>query len=127
MVSSNASLSYAEIAASRVSPDQVLFFQLYKHSKDAALQRVREIEQLGYKAIFLTVDAPFPGNRERDARSGWELDELEAIEEGKLAAEMPVTSDAMEDMEEEVDTGGQAAALLATADVDMTWDEVCRH
>lgn len=124
MISSNASLSYAEIAASRVSPDQVLFFQLYKHSKEAALQRVREIEQLGYKAIFLTVDAPFPGNRERDTRSAWELDDIEAAGQGTVKTDVPMTSDLIEDMENEVATGGQAASLLATADVDMTWDDV---
>lgn len=114
MVSSNASLSYAEIAASRVSPDQVLFFQLYKHNNDAALKRIREVEQLGYKAIFLTVDAPVPGNRERDARATWEVDELEA------EAGAPVTPS---DAEVEVDTGGRAASLIANVDINMTWDE----
>ena len=63
MVSSNASLSYAEIIASAV-PSQPLFFQLYKHVNDAiAEQRVREVEILGYKAIWLTVDAIVAGNR----------------------------------------------------------------
>lgn len=126
MVSSNASLSYAEIAAARVSPDQVLFFQLYKHKdNDVALKRIREVEQLGYKAIFLTVDAPFPGNRERDARASWELEEIErAAEEGeaKSAGEMPLTRQTIEDAEVEVDTGGTAGSLLQNDDVDMTWE-----
>jgi hypothetical protein len=129
MVSSNASLSFAEIAAARTSPDQIQFFQLYKHKDNSvALQRIREVEQLGYKAIFLTVDAPVPGNRERDARASWEVEELEAAAEegGKSNAEMPMTSKKMEDVEEDVDTGGTAGGLLANDDIDMTWDEVRR-
>ena len=34
MVSSNASLSYEEIASARVAPDQVQFFQLYKNKNN---------------------------------------------------------------------------------------------
>ena len=130
MVSSNASLSFAEIAAARHSPDQVQFFQLYKHKDESvALKRIREVEQLGYKALFLTVDAPVPGNRERDARASWEIEDLEAAAEasesgGKSRTEMPLTSKKIEDVEEEVDTGGTAGALLANDDIDMTWDEV---
>jgi L-lactate dehydrogenase (cytochrome) len=55
MVSSNASLSPADIIAA-ASPDQTLFFQLYKSSDNvAAEKRVRDVERMGYKAIFLTV------------------------------------------------------------------------
>lgn len=126
MVSSNASLSFAEIAASRVTPDQVLFFQLYKHkNNDIALQRIREVEQLGYKAIFLTVDAPVTGNRERDVRAAWEVEELEAIGKGKSEPEAPLTQKQVDDIEEDTDTSGTAGALLANDDIDMTWDEVC--
>lgn len=126
MVSSNASLSFSEIAASRVTPDQVLFFQLYKHkNNDIALQRIREVEQLGYKAIFLTVDAPVTGNRERDVRAAWEVEELEAIGKGKSEPEAPLTHKQVDDIEEDTDTSGTAGALLANDDIDMTWDEVC--
>lgn len=92
MVSSNASLSYAEIAAAS-SPSQTLFFQFYKHKDDAvALKRIREVERLGYRAIFLTVDAVVPSNRERDVRSPWVLDMQEngikVYTEGEGAADM---------------------------------------
>ena len=82
MVSSNASLSYAEIAAARVSSDQPLFFQLYKHKyrdDDRAAERVREVVRLGYKVIWLTVDAPFLGDRERDMRAGWRAENMERL------------------------------------------------
>lgn len=133
MVSSNASLSFAQIAESRVSPSQTLFFQLYKH-KDSAVaeKRVREVVSLGYNAIFLTVDAPFPGNRERDVRAGWEIDDLERLaKEGKAkgnkdgaAKELPRKQGDLEEAEEEVDVTGTAGALIANDDVDMTWQTV---
>ncbi|KAJ3719767.1 FMN-dependent dehydrogenase-domain-containing protein [Lentinula raphanica] len=115
MVSSNASLSYAEIAAAS-TPSQTLFFQLYKHKDDAiALKRIREIEQLGYKAIFLTVDAVVPSNRERDVRSPWVLDDQETgikvYNEGEGAAD---TTDAVL---------GVAGALIVNDDRDMTWEK----
>ena len=79
MASSNASLSYAQIASARVSPAQPLFFQLYKHRDDKIAEtRVREVVALGYNASFLTVDAIVAGNRERDIRAPFELEEQEA-------------------------------------------------
>ncbi|TDL23321.1 hypothetical protein BD410DRAFT_839202 [Rickenella mellea] len=124
MVSSNASLSVEEIAAARVSPDQALFFQLYKHSDDAAAERIREVERLGYRAIFLTVDALVAGNRERDIRAPFELAEQERVAagegEGKSETDMPMSQD--EDGEE-ADGLGTAGALLKGIDMDMTWEK----
>lgn len=126
MVSSNASLSFEEIAHSRVFPDQTLFFQLYKNKDNAiAGQRIRDVERLGYKAIFLTVDAPITGNRERDVRSSWELDDINAVAKDKSSADVPL-SQAQVEMEEDVetDTSGTAGGLLVNDDIDMTWHEV---
>lgn len=129
MISSSASLSYAEIAAARTTPDQVLFFQLYKpRDNAAALKRIREIEELGYKAIFLTVDAPALGNRQRDARAAWEIEDIERAGqgegEGTSHADVPMTGNEMEEIEQEVDTARYAGALPVNDDIDMTWDEV---
>jgi len=117
MVSSNSSLSYSEIMNAAI-PSQTLFFQLYKHAQDSvAEQRVREIDSLGYKAIFLTVDAIVAGNRERDIRIPWQLEDEEKgtptywSENGDL---------------EEVDGMGTAGALIANDDQNMTWERVCR-
>ncbi|KAG6832462.1 hypothetical protein H0H92_001508 [Tricholoma furcatifolium] len=117
MVSSNASLSYAEIMAAS-APSQPLFFQLYKNVNDAvAEKRVRDVVNLGYKAIFLTVDALVPGNREKDIRAPWILDELETgtpeyhtdLADGEIAGR---------------DAGfGTAGALIANDDRDMTWEK----
>jgi L-lactate dehydrogenase (cytochrome) len=114
MVSSNASISPATIIASafnrhlHTSSSAPLFYQLYKHRSNViAAERVREIERLGYKAIWLTVDAVVPGNRERDVKSAWE-GSSENISNA------------------EVDMGGTAGKFLANGDVDMTWEEVGR-
>jgi len=125
MVSSNASLSYEEIADSRVSPDQVLFFQLYKNKDNSkALERIREVERLGYKAIFLTVDAPITGNRERDVRSAWQLEEINEIGKGKSKEELPLTQEQVElDGDFTTDSGDTASVLLVDDDIDMTWEE----
>jgi L-lactate dehydrogenase (cytochrome) len=100
MVSSNASMSPSEIMKF-AHPSQTLFFQLYKHRNDRiAEERVREAERLGYKAIFLTVDALVAGNRERDIRSPWVLEEQES---GPVYFE-PNSGDNLE----EVNTSGTA-------------------
>ncbi|KAK0198453.1 FMN-dependent dehydrogenase-domain-containing protein [Armillaria mellea] len=114
MVSSNASLSYAEIAAA-ASPSQPLFFQFYKSSDDAtAEKRLREVEKLGYKAIWLTVDAIVAGKREVDIKSPWEL---ETIENGKPTYHSDL------DSLELVDETGTAGALVSKDDQNMTWEK----
>lgn len=125
MVSSNASLSAEEIAAA-AKPPPTLFFQLYKHSKDdVALARIRNVERLGYRAIWLTVDAIVAGNRERDIRVPWAL---EAIERKEQSDQPPGVYDAQKAEEEdaEVELGGTAGALVANDDRDMTWEKVSK-
>jgi L-lactate dehydrogenase (cytochrome) len=115
MVSSNASASYAEIIQA-APPSQPLFFQLYKNADDAvAEKRIREVERLGYKAIFLTVDAVIPGNREKDVKSPWVMEDLE-----RGSPKVHVDG--------EVEGGdtvfGTAGALIAHDDRDLTWEKV---
>ena len=120
MVSSNASLSYAQIAEARLTPDQPLFFQLYKHRDNAiAAERVREVVALGYNAICLTVDAIVAGNRERDIRAPFELEEQEAAAE-RAANGGNEPSKKLEGPSP--DLMGTAGALVANDDMDMTWE-----
>lgn len=115
MVSSNASLSPAEII-SAATLCQPLFFQLYKSADDdVAEKRVRHVEQLGYKAIFLTVDAVVPANREEDVRSPWILEDEE-----KGAPTVYNESD----VPGNVNVFGTAGALIVKDDRDMTWEKV---
>ncbi|THH20847.1 hypothetical protein EW146_g603 [Bondarzewia mesenterica] len=127
MVSHNASFSSGQIAEARSSVEQTLFFQLYKRKNDhAAEERVKEVERQGYKAIFLTVDAIVAGNRERDIRAPYVLDDIESTgAEDKMAGEMSrkEQDDAKEEQEEADNFGGTAGLLLADHDVDMTWEK----
>lgn len=127
MVSSNASLSYEQIAQARIHPDQVLFFQLYKNKDDTlAEERVKEAERLGYKAIFLTVDAITPGNRERDIRAPYILEAQEAEAETKGGVEKPRTTAQVQEEEEEdgnINIMGTAGALIASVDQNMSWEK----
>jgi L-lactate dehydrogenase (cytochrome) len=120
VVSSNASFSPASIISAATvtydptstSPHQntanaELFYQLYKHKSNAtAAERVREVERLGYKAIWLTVDASIPGNREKDVKTAFKGAD-------------PMSGDVV------VDMGGTAGKMLINDDLDMSWEEVC--
>ncbi|KAH8887605.1 glycolate oxidase [Thozetella sp. PMI_491] len=57
------------INAARVTPEQPLFFQLYApEDREKTISMIRRAEHLGAKALFMTVDSPVIGRRERDAR-----------------------------------------------------------
>lgn len=118
MVSSNASLSYAEMVAA-ASPGQTLFFQLYKHTEDSiAEKRVAEAVELGYKAIFLTVDAVVPSNRELDIRAPFVLEDLES-------GRPPVYVDGQPTSPLDDSRGlGTAGGLIVGYDADMTFEKV---
>jgi len=117
MVSSNASLSYEQIADA-AAPSQTLFFQLYKNKDNKiAEERVKTVVKLGYKAIFLTVDALVAGNREADIRVPWVLDDLER-------GGPPLFEEKNED--QPVNYGGTAGGLVSSDDKDMTWEKVSR-
>ena len=116
MVSSNASFSPCDIMEA-ADNGQTLFFQLYKHGSDEIAEKlVRQVESLGYKAIFLTVDALTAGNRERDIRCPWILEDEENGGPTEFYAEGIASK--------EVDILGTAGALISNNDIDMTWDKV---
>ncbi|KAH8835161.1 FMN-dependent dehydrogenase-domain-containing protein [Flagelloscypha sp. PMI_526] len=104
MVSSNASLSYADIAHA-ASPEQTLFFQLYKHSDNRLAKR---------RAIFLTVDAVVPSNRERDIRAPFVIEDYES-------GTSPIYVEGQRSVA--ADDLGTAGGLIAGYDADMTFEE----
>lgn len=69
VVNTVSSCTIEEIMQARVRPDQPVFWQLYL-DKDLAKSKkfVERVEKAGVKAIWLTVDSPVTGNRERDER-----------------------------------------------------------
>ena len=59
-----------DIMDARLSRDQVVFWQLYA-DKDLEKSKafIERVERAGVSAVWLTVDSPVVGNRERDERS----------------------------------------------------------
>lgn len=101
-ISSNASRTIEDISAARLE-NQALFFQLYINKDRKESERIiRQIDELGYKGIMLTVDAPVLGKRERDIRN-----------------RLPTT-------DEETPTGrtGVSAQLDSFFDINLQWSDL---
>lgn len=75
MIPTLASCSFDEIVGA-AQPGQAQFFQLYVNKDRAITQRiVQHAEQRGIKALFITVDAPQLGRREKDMRMKFEAED----------------------------------------------------
>ncbi|AWU75676.1 hypothetical protein CAS74_003916 [Pichia kudriavzevii] len=106
MISSFSSNSLEEIAESRI-PGATQWFQLYvNEDKDVVKKTLKRAENLGMKAIFVTVDAASRGNREKDIRMRITEDTDELIDDSSVRA------------------GSTSGALPAFIDKRLTWDEV---
>jgi len=69
-MSTMATSSPAEVGAS--APDAPRWYQLYVFRDDGVTRSlVDQAVDAGFRAIVLTVDAPYFGRRERDIRTGW--------------------------------------------------------
>lgn len=69
VIPTSPSMAIESIMGARVNQEQPMFFQLYLNrdiQKAEAL--IRRVETLGVSAIWLTVDSPVLGKRERDDR-----------------------------------------------------------
>ena len=74
IVSTAATYSLEEVA--EAAPDGLRWFQLYCYrDRDVTRSLVERAAAAGYRAICLTVDAPFVGRRERDLRNRFGLPE----------------------------------------------------
>ncbi|KAH9937552.1 FMN-dependent dehydrogenase-domain-containing protein [Fomitopsis serialis] len=134
MVSHYASVSRPELMAARVNESQPLFFQLYPdRDKSVSAKAIREVEELGFNAMFMTVDGPVNGNRERDLRAPFDLEEQERIvEEAKKASGKPGESGELPERPEDADNKlvdgelvlvGTSGGLRTTAELDMSWTD----
>jgi L-lactate dehydrogenase (cytochrome) len=75
MISTLASCSFDEIADARVKDDQQQWYQLYVNSDRALTERqIKHAEQRGMKGLFITVDAPSLGRREKDMKMKFDAD-----------------------------------------------------
>ena len=69
VISTGASMSPESIMAARIDKSQPVFFQLYVNKDiEKSKSLIRRVERLGFSSIWLTVDSPVLGKRERDGR-----------------------------------------------------------
>uniref|UniRef100_A0A2K6GFF1 Hydroxyacid oxidase 1 n=1 Tax=Propithecus coquereli TaxID=379532 RepID=A0A2K6GFF1_PROCO len=86
MLSTWATCSIEEVA--EAGPEALRWLQLYIYKdREVTKQLVRRAERMGYKAIFVTVDTPYLGNRFDDVRNRFKLppqldDAREAVKHG---------------------------------------------
>ena len=82
VVNTVSSMPIESIMKARINLEQPIFWQLYV-DKDLTKSEafVRRVEQLGVKAIWLTVDSPVVGKRERDDRSQAKMHIEEEVDE----------------------------------------------
>jgi len=77
-MSTMATSSPAEVAAA--APDAPRWFQLYVFRDEGVTRSiVDQAVEAGFRAIVLTIDAPYFGRRERDMRTGWLIPEEPAV------------------------------------------------
>lgn len=106
MISTLSSMSLDEIAAARI-PGATQWFQLYiNEDRNVAKGLVKHAEDLGMKAIFITVDAPSLGNREKDKR-------------------LKFVNDTDVDLGDSADrNSGASKALSSFIDASVSWNDV---
>jgi isopentenyl diphosphate isomerase/L-lactate dehydrogenase-like FMN-dependent dehydrogenase len=91
-VSTFASATPAAVAAA--APEAKLWFQLYSFRDRAVTEALlAEAVESGYEAVALTVDAPFAGRRERDVRTGFEVDVAAPAMQAALGSDRPATTE----------------------------------
>lgn len=119
MISTLASYPLEECAEVKVRPTQPLFAQLYiSVDRDDTLETIRELEQAGAKAVFVTVDTAQLGRRERSMcvqLDGDDEDEEEDREDEQQEED--------NEEEEEEDEGGGMLGVGAF-DASLNWDTI---
>lgn len=110
MIPTLASCSFDEIVDARVNEDQVQFFQLYVNSNRSITEKlIRRAEDRGVKGLFVTVDAPQLGRREKDMRMKFEDTGSRVQNDGK----------------DNVDRSqGAARAISSFIDPSLSWDDL---
>lgn len=123
VVNTVSSMPIEVIMDARISPDQVVFWQLYA-DKDLEKSKafIKRVEKAGVAAIWLTVDSPVVGNRERDERSKSVVD---VSLTSSTYSRQSLTTEQTEELEEIVETPqsiGIAKANTGFINADLDWD-----
>lgn len=110
MIPTLASCSFDEIVDARINDQQVQFFQLYVNSNRAITEKIiRKAEDRGVKGLFVTVDAPQLGRREKDMRMKFDDTGSQVQNEGK----------------DDVDRSqGAARAISSFIDPSLNWEDL---
>lgn len=107
MVPTLASYSLDEITGA-AAPGQVQFFQLYVNKDREITKRlIQQAERRGCKAIFITVDAPQLGRREKDMRMKFKDDA--DVQKGDAGVDR---------------SQGAARAISSFIDPGLCWDDI---
>ncbi|ESK97375.1 mitochondrial cytochrome [Moniliophthora roreri MCA 2997] len=110
MIPTLASCSFDEIVDSS-KPGQVQFMQLYVNKDREKTKRiVQHAEQRGVKALFITVDAPQLGRREKDMRMKFEAEDPAEVTKGG--------SDGVDRSQ------GAARAISSFIDPGLSWKDI---
>lgn len=98
-----------KLAADSKAPLQPIWWQLYvNRDRELTKKIVQTAEELGYQALFITVDAPQLGRRERDMRN-----------------KAPTTADVQKEQKEKITKSeGTARAISSFIDSSLNWDDL---
>ncbi|CAO3599357.1 unnamed protein product [Absidia cylindrospora] len=109
--------SMAEISRAVNTPGGALqWFQLYvENDRATTAHLVRQCEQLGYKALVVTVDRPRLGRRLTDARTGFGLPRH--LRQGNFDDDNDAANDG-------TSRTGQGAYLTGQIDASLTWSDL---
>ncbi|KAI3402957.1 hypothetical protein KGF56_004210 [Candida oxycetoniae] len=109
MIPTLASCSFDEIV-DQATDKQTQWFQLYVNAdREICRKLVQHAEKRGIKGLFITVDAPSLGRREKDMRSKEVIEDLSYIQEGDETA---------------VRDQGAARAISSFIDTGLKWDDL---
>lgn len=109
MISTFASCSLQEIVEAAPSKEQIQWLQLYVNTNRSATESLlREAETLGLRAIFLTVDTPASGRREKDMKLKF------------ISSNAPQNARAAKNKS----SRGASQALASFIDPTLTWEDV---
>ncbi|KAI8978081.1 FMN-dependent dehydrogenase-domain-containing protein [Pilobolus umbonatus] len=110
MIPTLASCSFDEIVDACVDPQQTQWLQLYVNTDRAVSERfVRHAESRGMKGLFITVDAPQLGRREKDMRQKYSEDAPDEMEKNATQ----VNRDE-----------GAARAISSFIDPSLCWEDI---
>lgn len=125
VVNTVSSMPIEAIMKARVSEDQPVFWQLYLNQNlDLSKAFVERVERTGVKAIWLTVDSPVTGNRERDERSK-SIEEVSRMDIWRdLSANGAQIEESLESIVETPQSKGVAASMNSYINADVDWQIV---